>query len=285
MIAITGATGQLGRLVISQLLKALPADQLVAVVRDPVKAADFAERGVAVRAAKYEDRTALAKAFEGVERVLLISSNEVGQRLSQHRSVIEAAKDAGVKQLAYTSILRADTSILGIAKEHLETEHALIASGLSYTLLRNGWYTENYAASVPVALANGALMGSAGAGRISSASRQDYAEAAAAAVTEPIVTNMIYELAGDEAYTLSDLAAEISRQSGKTVPYQDLPEAVYVDLLLKAGLPRHFAELIASSDTSAARDALFDNSRTLSKLIGRQTTSMMESVKAALTRL
>lgn len=282
MIAITGATGQLGRLVLSQLLKTVPADQLVAVVRDPAKAAGFAERGVTVRVANYGDRTALAKAFAGVERVLLVSSNEVGQRFAQHLSVIEAAKDAGVKQLAYTSVLHADTSTLELAKEHLETEQALAASGLSYVLLRNGWYTENYAASIPGALANGALVGSAGAGRISSASRQDYAEAAAAVLTAPIESGRIYELAGDEAYTLADLAAEISRQTGKTIPYQDLPGAAYAELLLKAGLPPHFAELLASSDTSAAGGALFDDSGTLSELIGRPATPMAETVKAAL---
>lgn len=282
MIAITGATGQLGRLVLSQLLKTVPADQLVAVVRDPAKAAGFAERGVTVRVANYGDRTALAKAFAGVERVLLVSSNEVGQRFAQHLSVIEAAKDAGVKQLAYTSVLHANTSTLELAKEHLETEQALAASGLPYVLLRNGWYTENYAASIPGALANGALVGSAGAGRISSASRQDYAEAAAAVLTAPIESGRIYELAGDESYTLADLAAEISRQTGKTIPYQDLPGAAYAELLLKAGLPPHFAELLASSDTSAAGGALFDESRTLSKRIGRRTTPMAETVKAAL---
>ena len=282
MIAITGATGQLGRLVLSQLLKTLPADQLVAVVRDPSKAADLAERGVAVRVASYGDRAAVAKALAGVERVLLISSNEIGQRVAQHVSVIEAAKDAGVQQLAYTSALRADTSTLELAGEHLDTEKALIASGLPFVLLRNGWYTENYLRSIPAALANGALIGSAGEGRIASASCQDYAEAAAAVLIAPIESGRIYELAGDEGFTLAELAAEISRQSGREIPYQDLPEEVYADLLVKAGTPEMFAKLAADCDRAAAEGDLFDDSRTLSTLIGRPTTPMAATVKAGL---
>lgn len=283
MIAITGATGQLGRLVLSQLLKTVPADQLVAVVRDPAKAADFAERGVSVRTAAYGDRQALTKAFEGVERVLLISSNELGQRVAQHVSVIEAAKDAGVKQLAYTSVLRADTSTLSVAKEHLETEQALIASGLPYVVLRNGWYTENYLRSLPAVLANGALIGCAGSGRIASAACLDYAEAAAAVLIAPVESSRIYELAGDDVFTLADLAAEISRQTGKQIPYQDLSEPAYVELLLKAGIPQVYAELIADSDRGASIGDLFDDSRTLSTLIGRPTTPIAETIKAALS--
>lgn len=282
MIAITGATGQLGRLVVSHLLKTLPAERLVAVVRDSSKAADLAERGVVVRVASYGDRAALAKSFAGVERVLLISSSEVGQRLAQHQSVIEAAKDAGVKQLAYTSVLHAGTSTLGLAKEHLETEQVITAAGLPHVLLRNGWYTENYTAGIRTALANGVLVGGAGSGRISSSSRQDYAEAAAAVLLAHIGASRIHELAGDEAYTLAELAAEISRQTGKTILYQDLSEAAYVELLVKAGLPQVYAELIADSDRGAAQGDLFDGSRMLSTLIGRPTTPMKETVKAAL---
>ncbi|QJE94736.1 SDR family oxidoreductase [Luteolibacter luteus] len=284
MIAITGATGQLGRLVLAQLLKTVPADQLVAVVRDSSKAANFAERGVSVRVAAYGDRAALAKAFEGVERVLLISSNELGQRVAQHVSAIEAAKDAGVKQLAYTSVLRADTSTLSVAKEHLETEQALIASGLPYVLLRNGWYTENYLRSLPGVLANGALVGCAGSGRIASAACQDYAEAAAVVLTAPLESGRIYELAGDDAFSLADLAAEISRQTGKQIPYQDLSEPAYVELLLKVGMPQVYAELIADSDRGAAAGDLFDDSRTLSTLIDRPTTPIAETIKMALAR-
>lgn len=282
MIAITAATGHLGRLVIAELLKKVPAQDLVAVVRDPSKATALAASGVRVLQADYNDRAALEAAFEGVERVLLISSNDLGNRAVQHGNVIAAAKSAGVRLLAYTSVLHGDRSRLELAKEHVETEQFLAGSGVPFTILRNGWYTENYTASIPAALAHGVLAGSAGAGRISSASRQDYAEAAAVVLTGPIEAGRIHELAGDESYTLADLAAEISRQAGKSVSYHDLPEADYVALLAKAGLPAPFAELIASSDRSAAEGALFDSGRELSKLIGRPTTPLADSVRVAL---
>ena len=282
MIAITGATGQLGRLVIAEFLKRVPARDVTAIVRDPAKAADLAASGVIVRQADYNDRAALEAAFAGVERVLLVSSNDLGNRVTQHGNVIATAKGAGVKLLAYTSVLHGDRSLLSLAKEHVETEKVLMASGVPFTILRHGWYTENYTASIPAALAHGVLAGSAGEGRISSATRQDYAEAGAVILTGPIEAGSIHELAGDESYTLADLATEISRQSGKSVSYQDLPEADYAALLLKAGLPVPFAELIASSDRSAAEGALFDSGRGLSRLIGRPTTPLAESVRAAL---
>ena len=282
MIAITGATGQLGRLVIAELLKKTAAREVVAIVRDPAKAVDLAASGVSIRQADYNDSGTLVTAFEGVERVLLVSSNELGSRVAQHGNVIAAAKRAGAKLLAYTSVLHADRSTLGLAKEHLETEKVLASSGVPFAILRNGWYTENYTASIPTVLAHGVLAGSAGAGRISSAARRDYAEAAAAVLTGPIESGKIHELAGDESFTLADLAAEISRQSGKSVSYQDLPEADYVALLLKAGLPAPFAELIADSSRGAGDGDLFDSGRELSGLIGRPTTTLAESVKDSL---
>jgi NAD(P)H dehydrogenase (quinone) len=282
MIAITGATGQLGRLVIDQLLQKTPASQLVAVVRNPAKAADLSAHGVVVRAASYTEPTALQNAFTGVEKLLLISSNEIGQRAVQHQNVIAAAKLAGVKLLVYTSLLRADTSPLDLAPEHLETEKAIKASGLPFIILRNGWYTENYTVSVGGAVANGAFIGSAGNGRISSAARADYAAAAVAALTSVAKTGQTYELAGDTAYTLSDLAAEISRQTGKNIPYRDLPEAEYKGILLKIGLPPVLAAGLASWDMAASRGALFEDGHQLSKLIGRPTTPLAAAVQQAL---
>lgn len=282
MIALTGATGQLGRLVIEQLLKKIPAAQLVALVRNPAKAADLAARGVTVRAADYEDAASLEKALAGVDRLLLISSSEIGRRVPQHRNVIEAAKRAGVRWLVYTSLLRADTTPLNLGPEHTETEALLKASGLPYAVLRNGWYHENYTVSVPAAVAHGAFAGSAGNGRISSAARADYAEAAAVVLTRPVASGTVYELAGDTAYTLADLAAEISRQTGKTIPYADLPESAYRDILLKAGLPEGLAAGLARWDVDALNGALFDDGRQLSRLIGRPTTPLAESVRRAL---
>lgn len=282
MIAITAATGQLGRLVIDELLRKTPANQLVAVVRHPAKAADLAARGVAVRPGDYTDIAALTAALTGVDKVLLISSNEIGQRAVQHRNVIEASRRAGVGLVVYTSLLRADTSPLNLAPEHLETERALQASGLPFIILRNGWYTENYTVSVPPAVAHGAFMGSAGNGRIASAARADYAAAAATALTGGAAVGRTYELAGDQAYTLTELAAEISRQTGKAIPYHNLPEADYRAILLKVGLPEGLAAGLASWDVAASHGALFDDGHQLSKLIGRPTTPLAESIRLAL---
>ena len=282
MIAITGATGQLGRLVLQNLLKTVPASQIVAAVRSPEKAADLAALGVQVRQADYAQPATLEAAFQGVDKLLLISSSEVGQRASQHAAVIAAAQKAGVKLLAYTSILRADSSPLGLAAEHKETEAMLRASGIPFVLLRNGWYTENYTASVPAALQYGAVMGSAKDGRIASATRADYAAAAAAVLTKDDQAGQVYELAGDTAYTLTELAAEIARQSGKPVVYRDMPEAEYKAALMQMGLPEGFAALLADSDVGASKGGLFDDSHQLSQLIGRPTTPLADVVKAAL---
>lgn len=283
MLIVTGATGQLGRLVIAALLKKLPASEIAAVVRDPNKAADLAAQGIEIRQADYDQPASLAGAFKQGEKLLLISANEVGRRLPQHRAVIEAAKTAGVSLLAYTSILHADTSPLPLAAEHRETERLIQASGLPAVVLRNGWYTENYLAGIPAALQYGVVLGSAGAGRIASAARADYAEAAAAALTRDGQAGRIYELAGDSAYTLSELAEVIARQSGKSVAYQDMPEADFKAALLGAGLPDFLATLLAESDVGASKGGLYDDGRQLSQLIGRPTTPLAELVKAALS--
>lgn len=282
MIAITGASGQLGRLVIDSLLTSVPASELVALVRNPASVSDLKDKGINVRQADYTQPDTLITALQGVDKLLLISSSEVGQRLVQHQNVIEAAKETGVSLLAYTSILHADTSPLGLADEHRATEAALADSGIPHVVLRNGWYSENYIASVPAALELGALYGCAGAGKISSASRADYASAAAAVLTQEDQAGTIYELAGDSAYTLAELAAEISVQTGKDIGYVDLPETDFADALLKAGLPAPLASLLANSDTGASQGGLYDDSQTLSKLIGRPTTTIAESVKEAL---
>lgn len=279
MIAITGATGHLGQLTFTELLKTVPASQLVAIVRNPAKAETLAQQGVIVRQAEYGDRAALTAALEGVEKLLLISSSEVGQRAIQHRNVIDAAKAAGVKFIAYTSLLHAERSPLGLAAEHIETEQYLAASGIPYTLLRNGWYSENYLASAPAALAHGVFIGAAGEGKIASATRADYAAAAAKVISSEGHAGKVYELAGDEAWTLSELAAALSKQSGKPVVYQNLSEADFAEALKGAGLPEAFANLLADSDVGAAKGGLFDDSRTLSTLIGRPTTPIRDSIR------
>jgi len=270
-IGVTGATGQLGRLVVEKLKQKVAADSVVALVRNPKKAADL---GVETRPFDYTQPETLVTSLKGIDKLLLISGNEIGQRLPQHKAVIEAAKQAGVKQITYTSILHADSSPLGLAGEHLGTEVAIKESGLTYTILRNGWYTENYTGSAKGAVGAGAFIGNAGDGKIASAARVDYAEVAAVVLAGEGHENKTYELAGDEAYTLTELAAEISRQTGKTVPYNNLTEAEYAGILKSFGLPDGLAEMLADSDTGASKGGLFDDSRALSKLIGRPTTPL-----------
>ncbi|MCW0322537.1 SDR family oxidoreductase [Pantoea dispersa] len=284
MIAITGATGQLGRLVINALLKKVPASEIIAVVRSPEKAQDLQALGVALRTADYNQPQTLQGAFAGVQKVLLISSSEVGQREAQHRAVIDAAKAAGVSFIAYTSLLHADTSPLGLGVEHRATEALLQASGIPYALLRNGWYSENYAASIAPALAHHAFIGAAGDGRIASAAREDYAAAAAEVISRDDQAGKVYELAGDDSYTLAEFSAEIARQSGEQVEYVNLPPAEFSAALIGAGLPAPLAELLADSDAGAAQGALFDDSHTLSKLIGRPTTPFATVIKATLAK-
>ena len=281
MIAITGATGQLGRLVIQTLLKSVPAGEIVAAVRNTQKANDLAALDIQVRHADYDQADTLVKAFQGADKLLLISASEIGRRLPQHRAAIDAAKKAGVGLLAYTSILRADTSPLPLAAEHKATEALIQASGIPSVVLRNGWYAENYLASVPAALQYGVLLGSAGEGHIASAARLDYAEAAAAVLTKSNQAGLVYELAGDESYTLAEFAQEIARQFGKNVAYQNLPEAEFKSALVSAGLPESIATLLSESDVGASKGGLFDNSRQLSQLIGRPTTPIATQVKSA----
>ena len=278
-IGVTGATGQLGRLTIAKLKEKVATGSIVALVRTPEKAADL---GVETRAFDYSKRDSLAASLQGIDKLLLISGNEVGQRLPQHIAVIEAAKKAGVKQIIYTSILHADTSSLGLAVEHLATEAAIKASGLVYTILRNGWYTENYTGSAKGAIGAGAFIGCAGNGKIASAARVDFAAAAVVVLTGTGHENKIYELAGDTAYTLADLAAEISRQTGKAIPYNNLTETQYADILKSFGLPEEVAQMLADSDTGASKGGLFDDSKQLSALIGRPTTSLSKVLADAI---
>ncbi|WP_370302599.1 SDR family oxidoreductase [Pseudooceanicola sp.] len=283
MIAVTGATGQLGRLVLSSLLGRVPAASLVAAVRSPEKAADLAAQGVAVRKADYSQPDRLRTAFDGVETLLLISSSEVGQRAPQHAAVIAAARQAGVRTVVYTSILHADRSPLMLAEEHRATEAELRASGLGWVLLRNGWYSENFAGSVPVAVEHGAVIGSSGTGKVSAASRADFAEAAAVVLADPAAhLGQTYELAGDAGFTKAELAAEIAAQSGKPVVYADMPEVDYAAALTQAGVPGPFAQVLADSDVGQSKGALEADGQVLSGLIGRPTQPMPEMVRAAL---
>lgn len=283
LIAVTGATGQLGGLVVEALLaRGVPAGRIVAAVRDTEKAAGLAARGVQVRQADYTRPETLDAAFEGVGRLLLVSGNEVGRRVEQHRNVVGAARKAGVELLGYTSILRADTSGMMLAGEHNATEELIRDSGLNYVLLRNGWYFENYYGTIKQASAQGVILGSAGEGRVSPAARADYAEAAAAVLTGEGHTNKVYELAGDAGVTYGELAAEVAKQSGREVAYQDIPAEKYAEALRGFGLPEPYAKVLADSDLGIKRGELFDEGGELRRLIGRPTKTLAAAVAEAL---
>ena len=274
-IAITGATGQLGQLAIAALKERGVSP--IALARSPEK---LAASGVEARAFDYE--TADPKALEGVETLVLISSSEVGRRFPQHQNVIAAAKAAGVKRILYTSLLKGAASPMKLAAEHIETEAALQASGLAVTLLRNGWYAENLTGALGAAIEHGAIIGASGEGRYSAAARKDYAEAIAVVATGEGHEGKVYELAGDDSFTGADLAAEVAAQSGKPVAWAPLSEADYAKALEGFGLPAAFAAILADSDAKTAEGALEDNSKTLSRLIGRPTTPLRDVVAAAL---
>lgn len=283
-LLVTGATGQLGRLVVEDLLRrGVPAGEIVATGRSTDRLKDFAERGVQVRAADYADPDSLRTAFAGTTRALLISGNEPGpQRVQQHRNAIDALREAGARLVAYTSILNADGSGLRLAEDHQSTEAVLRKSDLPYVLLRNGWYIENYTAQLKPALDHGALLGGAGEGRVSAATRADYASAAAAVLTSEDEPKQVYELGGDTAFTLAELAAEITAQSGTTVRYTDLSESAHIEALTAAGVPKPFAEILADSEQGLRRGELHTGSDDLRRLLGRPTTPLAEAVAAAL---
>jgi NAD(P)H dehydrogenase (quinone) len=282
-IVITGATGQLGRHVVEALLERnVPAAQIVAAGRSIGKLTDLEARGVQVRAMDYADAASVAKALEGATKVLLISGSEVGQRIEQHRTVIEAAKAEGVELIAYTSIANADTTGMKLAAEHQATEDLLKDAGIPFALLRNGWYLENYTEQLQGTLAQGALAGSAGEGKVSAASRLDYAEAAAAVLVAENQAGKVYELGGDHAFSLAELAQEISTAANQAVSYQDLPASDYAGLLAGFGVPQAFADILADSDLGIARGDLLVSGSDLRQLIGRPTTPMPAAVRSAL---
>lgn len=278
-IAITGATGHLGRLAVAALKRRAPGAEIVALVRDPAKGADL---GVPARAFDYTQPATLAAPLAGVDVLVLISSNDFNDRAGQHRNVIAAAKAAGVGRIVYTSILKGAASPMLLAQDHIATEAALAASGLPVTVLRNGWYTENYTGSLAGALAAGAIVGVNVAGKVAPATRADFAEALAVTAADDGHAGQTYELAGDEAFTMAEFAAEVSRQAGRPVPYAPMPQGAYADLLTGFGLPAGFAQVLADSDARAGEGALMDDSRTLSRLIGRPTVPLAQAIAAAL---
>ncbi|CCH89702.1 Quinone oxidoreductase [Modestobacter italicus] len=285
MIAVTGATGHLGRLVVTGLLDAgVPAAEVVAVVRTPERAADLAERGVQVRAADYADAAALGTALQGVDRLLLVSGSEVGQRVPQHSNVLQAAKAAGVALVVYTSASKADDTPLPLAPEHIATERLIADFGIPAVVLRNNWYLENYDQQIRQAAETGELAASSGGGRIAAATRADFAAATVAVLTAEQPTPGVLELGGDEAFTIAELAEAVAAESGREVTYRDLSAAEHLQTLLDAGLPQGTAEFVVGLDQAIAQGALDTGSRALSELTGRPTTTLAEHVRAVLGR-
>ena len=279
--AVTGATGKLGRLVLDELLEqANPAD-IVALARDPSALSDYAQKGVDLRKADYDDPVSLKAALQGVDRVLLISGNAVGQRERQHGNLIDAAKEAGVSYLAYTSILKGDKSRLALAPEHVATEKLLAQSGLNYDVLRHGWYSENYTAGLAPSLESGKIFGAVGDGRLSTATRADFAAGAAAALLRGEGGD-VYELAGDRSFTMREFAEEVSRQSGRKVEYVNQAESDYAKTLEAAGLPPPVAAMLASTSALSGEGELYDENKALSRLSGRPTTPIRETIGEAL---
>lgn len=276
-IGVTGATGQLGRLVVAALKQLVNSDKLIVLVRSVEKATDLN-----IEARTFDYNNADPKALAGIDTLLLISGSEIGQRERQHSNVINAALKAGVKRIVYTSLLHANTSTLSLAAEHKATERDLKNSGIDHTILRNGWYTENYTGSLNNAIASGAIVGCAGDGKIASATRADYAQAAAVVLTSDGHSGKTYELSGDSSYTLAELAEEVSKQTGKKIEYKNMTEYEYANLLAGIGLPEGLAQAIAGWDTSASKGDLYDDSHQLSTIIGRQTTPLSVMVKSAL---
>ncbi len=279
---VTGASGQLGRLVVESLLaRGVAAGDVVATARDTSTIADLADRGVVVRRADYDDPASLKEAFAGIDRVLLVSSSEVGRRVAQHRNVIDAAADAGVELLAYTSIAGADSSTLILAGEHQETEQYLRESVVPFALLRNSWYVENWTAQLQVALTHGTVVGAAGQGRVSAATRADYAEAAAAVLTAPDQAGAVHELGGTP-FTLAEYAEAVSRVAGAPVTYTDLPTEEYAAVLVSAGLPEPVAAAYADGDRGVRDGELLVTSGDLERLTGRPSTPLEDAIRAAL---
>jgi NAD(P)H dehydrogenase (quinone) len=279
MIVVTGATGKLGTLVVEGLINQVPVEEIAVVVRDAAKAARFGELGVEVRQADYSDPASLADAFREGEKVLLISGSEIGQRVPQHKAVIDAAKDAGVALLAYTSVLGGPAADFELAREHQITERYLIDSGLPYSLLRNGWYHENYTEGIGQALATGGILTSAAEdARVASASRADYAAAAVAVLTGEGHVNAEYELSGDEAWTFEEYSAQVSQALGKELPVNRVTGEVHRGILEGAGVPKPIVPVLVGVDDAISRGLLAVQTGDLARLIGRPTTPITEAI-------
>ncbi len=278
MYVVSGAGGQLGRLVVDGLLTQVPAERIVAATRKPETLDDLAARGVQVRVADFDEPDTLPAAFEGAARLLVISTDGIGRRVAQHKAAVEAAASAGVGHVIYTSVLHADTTHLRLAADHKATEEIITASGLPHTFLRDSWYTEMYEQRARTAAETGVLIGAAGTGRVASASRADYAAAAVAVLTMDGTPDRAYELSGDTAWSFPEFAATVAELTGREVGYRDVTPAEYRKILLDAGLPEPAADTVTGIDQDIAGGALADTPGHLRSLIGRPTTTLTDTL-------
>ncbi|WP_313547934.1 SDR family oxidoreductase [Corynebacterium sp.] len=279
-IAVTGATGHLGGLVIESLLnKNVEASDIVAIVRNEEKAKGLAASGINIAVAAYDDEAALKAALNGVDRLVFVSASEVGKRVEQHSNIIAAAKEAGVSFIAYTSLLNLDSSELFLAPEHQATEKMLAESGIDHANLRNGWYWENYAAALETGKAMGKFFSAAGEAKVSGAARKDFAEAAAVVVTTDGHAGKTYELAGAPALTYPEIAAQVGEVLGTDIEYVNLTVEEYEKSLVEAGLPADFAAGLAGADPVIEKGALYSESTDLQDLIGRPASTVAETFK------
>ncbi|WP_120338424.1 SDR family oxidoreductase [Cryobacterium soli] len=280
-IVVTGATGQLGRLIVEHLLnRGVAPAEITAVGRNTGRLAELAASGVGTAVIDYTDPASLEAAFAGADVLMLVSGSEVGQRVAQHTNAITAAVAAGVGRIVYTSAPKADTSALILAPEHKATEEALHASGIPVTILRNGWYTENYASAVQQARENGVYLTSAGDGRVASASRTDYAEAAAVVLSTPGHENVTYELAGDVAWTGTDMAAALAEVVGSPVVFTSVTPEEHSAILTGAGLDGGTVGFVVALDGNTRDGLLAGGTTDLSTLIGRPTTPLIDGLRS-----
>lgn len=280
-IVVTGATGQLGQLIVEHLIgRGVAPAEITAVGRNTARLADLAATGVATAVIDYTDPASLAAAFTGADVLMLVSGSEVGQRVAQHTNAITAAVAVGVGRIVYTSAPKATTSALIVAPEHKATEEALQASGVPFTILRNGWYTENYAAAVEQAREMGVYLTSAGDGRVASASRTDYAEAAAVVLTTPGHDNAVYELAGDVAWSGDDMAAALTEVVGRPVVFSSVTPDEHTAILTGAGLDGGTVGFVVALDGNTRDGLLAGGSTDLATLIGHPTTPLVEGLRS-----
>lgn len=286
-ILISGASGHLGSLVIKHLIESqgIAAADIIATSRDPSKLSALAAKGVETRAADFSTPSTLAAAFQGVDRLLIISTDAIGARIDQHKAAIEAAQKASVQRIFYTSMPKAETSAIIFAPEHAASEAAIKSSGLAYTIFRNGWYMENLFMSLPQIVSSGQWYTSAGDGRTGYIAREDIARAIAAGIAHPVAENITYNLNGDVGHSNHDIAALVSDITAKQIDVINLNDEQLLNGMLATGVPANFAPFLVSTNAATRAGDLDRISDDAANLSGHPLTTLkafLEANKAVL---